>query len=90
MYVSDNIGNIPFSSGATYRNDRVDELFAQAGATADTNQRAAAYKEAQQILAQDLPYWWLVETDFTTAYRNTLSGFAPWIGQFAERAWLAQ
>ena len=90
MYVSNNIGNIPFSNAATYRNDRIDELFTSAGATAITTERSVLYKEAQEILAQDLPYWWLVETRGVTAYRGAFNDFSPWTGQFAERAWLEQ
>lgn len=90
MYVSNNIGNIPFSNAATYRNNRIDELFATAGATAATAERSALYKEAQEILAQDLPYWWLVETRGVSASRGTFNDFSPWTGQFAERAWLEQ
>ncbi len=90
MYVSDNIGNIPFSNGAAYRSDRVDDLFASAGATADPTERAAMYREMQEIVARELPYWWLVETRSVTAFSNTLHDFAPWTGQFAERAWLEQ
>lgn len=90
MYVSDNIGNIPFSNGAAYRNERVDELFAAAGATADTATRAGMYREIQQIVAEELPYWWLVESRSVTAYNNSFRDFAPWTGQFAEQAWLEQ
>lgn len=90
MYVSNNIGNIPFSNGATYRNDQIDALFAEGGATANPTERSRIYREAEQILAQDLPYWWLVETRFTSGYKNTFNDFAPWTGQFAERAWLEQ
>jgi hypothetical protein len=36
---------------------------------------------------EQLPYWWLVETDFTTAWRSDLADFAPWSSQFAESAW---
>ena len=47
---------------------------------------AVAYRAMQEIVVKDLPYVWLVETDFTAAWRNELTGFAPWSGQFAERA----
>ena len=90
MYVSNNIGDIPFSNGAAYRNENMDELFAAGGATANTAQRSEIYREIQEILAQELPYWWLVETRFTSGYANTFNDFAPWTGQFAERAWLEQ
>ena len=87
MYVSTNIGNIPFSNAAAYRNPRVDELFAAASATAKLDDRTALYREIEGIVAKDLPYWWLVETDFTSAYRTVFHDFAPWTGQLAERAW---
>lgn len=90
MYVSNNIGDIPFSNGAAYVNEQVDELFAEAGATADTAKRSELYREVQGILAEDLPYWWLVETPFITGYSNKFNDFAVWTGQFAERAWLEQ
>jgi peptide/nickel transport system substrate-binding protein len=90
MYVSDNIGDIPFSNAAAYVNEQVDELFAEAGATADTPTRSDLYRQAEQILAEDLPYWWLVETRFTSGYRADFNDFAPWTGQFAEQAWLEQ
>ncbi len=88
MYVSTNIGNIAFSNAAAYRNPRVDALFAAASATAKLDERQAFYREIEDIVAKDLPYWWLVETDFTSAYRDNFRGFAPWTGQLAERAWM--
>lgn len=86
MYVSNNIGPIPFSNASAYRNDRVDELFDAAGKTSERDARQSLYQEAQQNLAEDLPYWWLVESTFVTGYRDTLEGFRPWTGQFAEAA----
>lgn len=86
MYVSSNIGNIPFSNAAAYRDKEVDELFAQAGGTVNRERRAEAYRAMQRIVVRDLPYIWLVETDFTVAWKADLEGFAGWSGQFAERA----
>jgi len=90
MYVSSNIGNVAFSNAAAYRNQWIDELFAAASGTAKLEGRRQLYVEIQAILAKDLPYWWLVETDFTTAYRDAFHDFAPWSGQFAERAWMTR
>lgn len=87
MYVSNNIGPIPFSNGAAYVNPQIDELFADASATADIEARAEAYHEIQQILLTDLPYWWLVETDFSVGVRSVCHDFQAWSGQFAETAW---
>lgn len=86
MYVSSNIGNIPFSNAAAYRNKEVDELFAAAGGTVTRERRAEAYRAMQRIVVRDLPYIWLVETDFTVGWKTDLAGFAGWSGQFAERA----
>jgi peptide/nickel transport system substrate-binding protein len=86
MYVSSNIGPIPFSNAAAYRNERVDQLFDAAGKTSVRETRREAYREAQEILGQDLPYWWLVETTFVSGYKDSLEGFRPWTGQFAEHA----
>lgn len=87
MVHSSAVGNVPFSNAAGYHNAEVDALFDRAATTLDEAARGAAYRAAQAILARDLPYWWLVETDFTAAWRDELSDFAPWSGQVAERAW---
>ena len=88
MYVSDNIGAVPFSNAAAYRNLEVDKLFAMAAETDNYAERARHYAAIQQIVAQDLPYWWLVETVVTTAWRSRFQGWQPWSGQVAERAWM--
>ena len=84
MYVSDNIGPIPFSNASAYRDERVDALFAEAGDTADQAARAQAYGEIQAILAEDLPYFWLVETTGTSAHDAAYTGFKPWTGHYLE------
>jgi peptide/nickel transport system substrate-binding protein len=88
MYDSANIGRVPFSNAAAYRNAEVDRLFVAAGAAVDEQQRGDLYRAAQRIIAAELPYWWLVEANLTTAWRDSFQGFAPWSGQFAERAQL--
>jgi peptide/nickel transport system substrate-binding protein len=87
MYVSTNIGPIPFSNGATYVNPEVDRLFDEAAATADLERRGELYREIQRILLDDLPYWWLVETDFSVGIRTNCHDFQGWSGHFAETAW---
>ena len=86
MYHSSAIGNVPFSNAAAYRSDEVDRLFDRAGSSTDTATRGEAYRAMQRLVATDLPYLWLVETDFTSAWRDAFRDFAPWSGQFAERA----
>lgn len=86
MYDSAAIGSVPFSNAAGYRNGAVDELFRAAAQATDLVERGRTYRAMQQQVARDLPYWWLVETDFVSAHRNAFTGFAPWSGQFVERA----
>ncbi|CAN5810116.1 ABC transporter substrate-binding protein [soil metagenome] len=90
MYVSDNIGPIPFSNAAAYRNDEIDRLFDAAGSVQGEEERGELYREAQAILAEDLPYWWLVETVGVAAYKDGFTGFKPWSGQVAEEAAVAE
>ncbi len=91
--VSSNIGPIPFSNGAGYRNARVDELFALAASEPDRGKRAAYYFEAQDILVKDLAYFWLYEPKTASAYRNGLQGMYAWSAKsnvyFAQDAWWA-
>ncbi|MEM6497699.1 MAG: ABC transporter substrate-binding protein [Pseudomonadota bacterium] len=84
MYVSDNIGPIPFSNASAYVNEQVDALFSEAGSTPDEDARASAYQEIQQILADDLPYFWLVETVRVSAARDGFDRFRPWSGHYLE------
>ena len=88
MYMSNNIGSVPFSNAAAYRNPEVDRLFALAAETVNLDERSRHYAEVQKIVAADLPYWWLSETVVTTAWRSRTQGWQPWSGQIAERAWM--
>lgn len=88
MYVSNNIGNVPFSNAAAYRNPEIDRLFALAAESDDYQERGRHYAEIQKILGRDLPYWWLAESVVTSAWRGKTQGWQPWSAQVAERAWI--
>jgi peptide/nickel transport system substrate-binding protein len=75
MYLSSNIAPIPFSNSSAYRNDRVDELLDDAQQTVDLDERAELYREMQEILVDELPYFWLVETVGTRVFDSSCSGF---------------
>ena len=89
--VSSNIGAIPFSNGAGYRNPRIDELFDLAASETDKQKRAAYYFEAQEILAKDVPYLWIYEPHGAVAYKSQLQGMYQWSAKsnvyFAQDAW---
>ncbi|MDQ3256261.1 MAG: ABC transporter substrate-binding protein [Acidobacteriota bacterium] len=92
--VSSNIGAIPFSNGALYRNPQVDELFARASSTLDKAERAKLYYEIQDIVTKELPYFWLYETRGNAAYKAGLRGMYGWSAKsniyFAQDAWWAE
>jgi peptide/nickel transport system substrate-binding protein len=88
MYVSNNIGSVPFSNAAAYRNAEVDRLFAQAAESPNLDDRGRHYAAVQRIIAAELPYWWLTETTVSSASRTRTQGWQPWSGQLAERAWV--
>ena len=85
MYTSANIGPVPFSNAAAYSNQKVDRLFDEARAAIDPDERLELYTRIQQIVVEDLPYFWLVETDSLRAYRSRCSDFQP-AGHFAKTA----
>lgn len=84
VYVSSNIGPYPFSNGASYRNPLIDRLFDEAAQLLDRNSRREKYVEIQRVLAEDVPYFWLVDSETVRAHRNTFTGFRLWTGAFAE------
>lgn len=86
LYVSTNIGPIPFSNGAGYVNPQIDQLFNQAAASTDRTQRAQVYASIQKTLVDDLPYFWVVDTQGYRAYRSTFKGFHLANNLF-EQAW---
>ena len=90
VYVSSNIGPIPFSNGAGYKNEQVDRLFDQAVALTDRTERAQVYAEIQKIIVDDLPYFWIVDSEGYRAYRSTFEGFRVSSGNFLEQARLKQ
>jgi peptide/nickel transport system substrate-binding protein len=85
MYVSSNIAPVPFSNGAGYRNEEIDSLFDAARRNLDPHGRGQQYRRIQEIVARDLPYFWLAETQTTRAFRSRCEGFTA-DGHFASGA----
>jgi peptide/nickel transport system substrate-binding protein len=83
---SSQIGPVPFTNAAAYRNAHVDELLDRAARTPEREARARAYRQIQEAVVADLPYLWLVETTSTRVWSPACDGFAPWTGLFAEAA----
>jgi peptide/nickel transport system substrate-binding protein len=81
VYVSSNIKPILFGNGAAYSNPRVDELFVQAAAGVGREARAKAYFEIQDILTREVPYWWLIESDFIKATKTEYRDLSIWMAE---------
>ncbi|REK38685.1 MAG: ABC transporter substrate-binding protein [Actinobacteria bacterium] len=86
MYITSNIQPIPFSNSSAYSNENVDALFEQGAQTVDTEARSAIYQELQEILVEELPYFWIVETEGFRIHTAACTGFSA-SGHFAEAAW---
>ncbi len=87
MYVSSNIGPILFSNGAGYKNPKIDQLFDQGAAQTDRAERAKTYGQIQQILTDEVPYFWIVDSQGYRAYRSIYKGFRTSGGNILETAW---
>lgn len=85
MYVSSNIAPVPFSNASGYRNPTVDSLFDRARSLLDREERGRLYRRIQEILVEELPYYWLVETLSTRVHHPRCEGFSVY-GRFAEAA----
>ncbi len=90
VYLSSNIGDVPFSNAGAYANADVDRLFAEAASLAGIEARAERYRAVQRLLTADLPYLWLVESASLSASAAYVRGLAPWSGSPATRAWIAR
>ena len=70
-YDSKNIKKgVIWSNTQQYENSRVDELMDMAGKETDPEKRKALYKEFQQIVADELPVYWLNTLPYHTAYSD--------------------
>ena len=90
MYISSNIGDIPFSNGAAYINPAIDVLFDDAASIPDVARRGELYAEIQRILTAELPYLWLVETQFTAGSGANVRGLQANSGHVAETAYFEE
>jgi peptide/nickel transport system substrate-binding protein len=73
-YLSDNIvKGVIWSNTQSYANPKVDDLLNAAAVELDMDKRKALYAEFQQIVAQDLPIYWINATPYHTAYSAKLS-----------------
>ena len=74
-YLSSNIKEgVIWSNTQSYANAKVDELLNAAATELDQDKRKALYAEFQQIVAGDLPVYWLNSLPYHTGYNEGLGG----------------
>ena len=56
-----------WSNTQAYANERVDELLDLAGKATDDGERAEFYREFQEIVADELPVYWINSLPYHTA-----------------------
>ncbi len=86
-YHSTAITGAPFTNGAGYNSPEVDQLFDQAAQVLDQSERAVFYEQAQEQIAEDLPYLWLLETVSVRAHTEDCKDLRAYTGHFAEVAY---
>ena len=69
--------NIPDLNSVAYANPEMEALFAEAGATYDTEFRKEKYQEIQQILSEDSPYIFLFYQKTWSGQNNRVQGIEP-------------
>ena len=87
FYHSTAITGAPFTNGAGYADAEVDRLFDEAARELDQEERGALYEQAQEEIAADLPYLWLLETVAVRAHTTECQGLRPYTGHFTEAAY---
>lgn len=75
------------TNGAGYRNAEVDRLWDQASQEPDLDERGELYREAQGILARDMPYIWLYEQKSVWVQAKSCAGIQHGSGRLVESAY---
>ncbi|MBE7732830.1 ABC transporter substrate-binding protein [Devosia faecipullorum] len=78
LYVSTNIRPVNFTNASGYRNETVDQLFAEGQSAFTLDGRVAAYQEAQKILVDELPAIWLEEVGIVGVWNSKFHGLHEW------------
>ena len=73
-YLCSNVLKVIWSNTQQYCNPEVDKLLEAAGQETDQAKRRALYVKFQQILAKDLPVYWISVLPYHTAYDRNLGG----------------
>lgn len=65
---------VPFSNGSHYDNPKVDALFEASAEEVNPEKRSAQWREIQEILAEDVPSFYVIATAEFTVYDKKVAG----------------
>ena len=71
-YLSDNRVGVIWTNNTGYANDEVDRLLTAAGQELDEDERRNLYSQFQQIVAEDVPIYFLTTPPFWQAYNSAV------------------
>ncbi|NYT80010.1 ABC transporter substrate-binding protein [Alcaligenaceae bacterium] len=71
-YLSSNIRPIVWTNTQSYRNEKVDEILAQAGIEQDAGKRKALYADFQRLVNEDAPIVYVAEVPYHTLVRKNV------------------
>lgn len=78
LYVSSAIRKAPFVNASGYSNPAIDKLFAEGADATAMEDRARAYRQAQVILAEDLPVLPIWQTALINVATSRVKGKWSW------------
>jgi len=84
LYHSASITGAPFTNGAGYRNQVVDNAFDQAAQKVFQADRTPLYAQAAGQIAKDIPYLYLIENVSNRAFSAKCQGLKTFTSHFAE------
>jgi peptide/nickel transport system substrate-binding protein len=74
LYLTSQIGDIPFTNAMSYSNPEVDRLFQQASEATSKEMAGQMFKKIQKIIVNDLPVLWILEVPYPMAFSPKLFG----------------
>ncbi|GAB4066683.1 ABC transporter substrate-binding protein [Ancylobacter sonchi] len=74
IYVCRNIERLMARNASGYCNPSLDEIFDKAGREGDEAKRVELYRQAQKILVEDAPHWWLWDRYYPIAFSSKIDG----------------
>ncbi|MBM4341561.1 MAG: ABC transporter substrate-binding protein [Deltaproteobacteria bacterium] len=74
LYLTSQIGDLPFTNAMGYSNPEVDRLFQQASEATSREKAGQSFKSIQKLITNDFPVLWTLEVPYPMAHSAKLVG----------------